>query len=438
MGHYSTLMIGNQEYSWKYDIPSYLSFLFEETDLYSETTIDEEDYPKIGFRTNCKKALDKLDKLGFDWEMITEIYSFFYDQLKEDVYQNIYDELSEKFDTLTPVALEQKVKLFYSKFPHFTREQELKDFVNFLLPLIEVSTGARSMKVDSIDGKTYRIKKEKHSSIHNNFVFQPGDFFYQKALILPPWIQIIGNLFDPELLVEYSEIISVVEFKLLLETADPGTLVELQLEDMIESEEEISDFHVDSANRLIRKIQLYNKFFNSIINQEEVIKDAYFKKELLLLLDRIPLIKSSAEKGRALENLMEIVFSSIPGLEVIEKRVSTQDEEIDLQIKNNIAGAFWISLTSPSFFVECKNWSGKVGASEVRDFETKLINHRKLVKVGFFISFSGITKEAGNTLKRGSREDHHIVLIDGNDLFNLAKSKKSTIEWLERLIIKPH
>jgi hypothetical protein len=438
MGHYSTLMIGKQEFSWKYDIPSYLSFLFEETDLYHEKTTDEEDYHKIGFRTNCKRALDKLDKLGFDWDMITEIYSFFYNQIKEDVYQSIYEELWEKFDKLTAAALEKKIKSFYSKFPHFTREQELRDFVNFLLPLIEVSTGSKSMRVNSVDGKTYRITKEKHSTIFNNFLSEPGDFFYQKALVLPPWIQIIGNLFDPELLVEYAEIISVVKIKLLLEASDPETLVELQLEDMIESEEEISDFHVDSANRLISKIQLYNKFFNSIMNQEEVIKDAYFKKELLLLLDRIPLIKSSAEKGRALENLTEIVFSSIPGLEVIEKRVRTQDEEIDLQIKNDVAGTFWTSLTSPSFFVECKNWSGKVGASEVRDFEIKIMNHKKLVKVGFFISFNGFTKEVDNALKRASREDHHIVLIDSNDLYNLVNSKNSTMEWLEKLIIKPH
>jgi hypothetical protein len=438
MGHYSNLIIGKQEFSWKYDIPSYLSFLFEETDLFCSEVTGEYEYRKIGFKTNCKKALIKLDKLGFDWKMITEIYSFFYDEIKDSVYESIHEELSEKFDKLSQKALEQKLKLFESKFPHFTRKQELQDFVNFLLPLMAVSTGTKSMKVASIDGKTYRLTKDKNISNFNEFLNEPGDFFFRKALLLPPWIQIIGNLFEPDLMAEFSEIIFVVKIKLFLEASDPDSLVELQLDDMIESEDEISDFHIESANRLIGKIQLYNKFFSSIMNEEKLIKAAYFKKELLLLLDKIPLIKSSAEKGRALENLMEIVFSSISGLEVIEKRVITQDEEIDLHIKNSVVGTFWTSLTSPSFFAECKNWSGKVGAAEVRDFEMKIINHIKLVKVGFFISFNGFTKEVDNALRRASREDHHIVLIDSDDLFELALSKKTTIEWLEKLIMKPH
>lgn len=438
MGHYSTLMIGGREYSWKYDIPSYLSFLFDQNDLYNESFDGDEEYIKIGFKTTREKALDKLNKLGFNWDMITEIYSSFYEQIKADVYENICEELAEKYETLSEVEVQKKTDLFFAKIPKFTREEELKDFVNFLYPLIAVSIGETSMKVESIDGNTYRIKKKKYSSIFGNFLHAPGDFLYQKALVLPPWIQIIGNLFDYEIMVEYTEIISVVQIKLLLEASGPNTEVDLQLEDMIDSEEEIVDFHIQSANRLIQKIQLYNKFFNSIINQEEVIKSTYFKKELLLLLEGIPQLKNSSEKGKALENLMEKVFSSVPGFEVILKRVSTEDEEIDLQIKNGVTGTFWTSLTSPSFFAECKNWSTKVGASEIRDFEAKIINHKKLVKVGFFISFQGFTKEVNNHLRRASREDHHIVLIDSADLLNLANSKDSTISWLEKLIITPH
>lgn len=438
MGHYSTLMIGKQEYSWKYDIPSYLSFLFDKNDLYSQSSNDDEGYNKIGFITTREKALEKLDKLGFNWEMISEIYSSFYEEIKEKVYENIIDELAENSAELSESEVQKEADKFFAKLPKFTREEELKDFVNFLFPLIGASMGEASMEIRSIDGNTYRIEKEKHSSMFNNFLFEPGDFFYQKALLLPPWVQIIGNLFEYEIMIEYAEIISVVQIKLLLEAADPTTEVDLQLEDMIDNEEEISEFHIQSANRLIRKIQLYNKFFKSIVNQEDIIKDTYFKKELLLLLDEIPQLKNSAEKGRALENLMETIFSSVPGLEVISKRVNTKDEEIDLQIKNGVSGTFWTSLTSPTFFVECKNWSAKVGASEMRDFETKIINHKKLVKVGFFISVKGFTREVNSHLKRASREDHHIVLIDSSDLLELATGKNTTIQWLEKLIIKPH
>lgn len=436
MGHYSTLVIGKQELSWKYDIPSYLSFLFDEADLYTEN--DEDDYEKIGFRSTAQKALIKLDKLGFDWEMITEIYAFFYEELRDSIYYTIREELQEKFNGSSFNVIEKRTNDFFSKIPKLTRQQELKDFVNFFLPLVEVSLGNKSMKVLSVDGKTYSLKKEPNSSFLNNFIYEPGDFFYKKALVLPPWIQIIGNLFEPERMQEYMEIISVVLIKLLLEAVRHGSLVELQLEDMIESKEELSDFHDDSANRLIQKIQLYNKFFNSIMNQEEVIKNAYFKKELLVLLNEIPQITNSAAKGKALEDLIENIFTSIEGLEVVEKRVSTQDEEIDLQIKNSVSGTFWSSLNSPTFFAECKNWRGKTGASEIRDFEMKLINHKKLVKIGFFISFNGFTKEVRSALIRASREDHHIVLIEKDDLFNLASSKVNTRDWLEKLIMKPY
>jgi len=437
MGHYSTLIIGKKELGWKYDIPSYLSFLFDEKDLYVEDNEDNGEYVGIGYKSTCKRALEKLDKLGFDWVMITEIYSFFYNQIKEEVYEDIYDELSEKFQNLSATALEKKVNVFFSKIPNFTREMELKDFANFFLPLMEAASGENSLKVLSIDGKIYRVEKDKHSFGIDNFLKDPAEFLYQKALILPPWIQIVAKLFDYELVSEYAEIISVVQIKLLLEATDADSIVDLKLEDMIEHEEEISDFHIESANRLIGKIQLYNKFFNSILNQEKVIKDVFFRKELLVSLNKIPLISNSAEKGRALEDLMETVFSSVEGLEVIEKRINTRDEEIDLQIKNSVAGTFWSSLGSPSFFVECKNWSAKVGAKEIRDFELKIRNHKKLVNVGFFISFNGFTREAKSALQRASREDYQIVLIDKDDLWILADSHKNTVYWLEKLILKP-
>ncbi|WP_333577727.1 restriction endonuclease [Sphingobacterium sp.] len=438
MGHYTTLVIGKQELSWKYDIPSYLSFLFDENDLYTEREPNDDELEKIGFRSTAQKALIKLDKLGFDWEMISDIYAFFYEEIKDSIYYYIHEELLEKFSNFSDNVREKKIHAFYSSIPKFTREQELKDFVNFFLPLVEVCTGEKSMRVVSIDGNTYRLKKEANSSLTNNFIYAPGDFFYNKALVIPPWIQIIGNLFEFDRMQEYPEIISVVQLKLLLEAVDHGTIVELQLEDMIESKEELSDFHAESANRLIQKIQLYNKFFNSVMNQEEVIKNAYFKKELLDLLNEITKITNPAAKGKALEDLIENIFSSIEGLDVVEKRVSTKDEEIDLQVKNGVSGTFWNSLGSPTFFVECKNWQGSIGASEIRDFEMKLINHKKLVKIGFFISFNGFSKEVRSSLIRASREDHHIVLIDRKDLFNLANSKVDSREWLEKLIMKPY
>lgn len=41
MGHYSVLTIGEEELNWKYDIPSYLSFLFKNSDFYKQSNRDK-------------------------------------------------------------------------------------------------------------------------------------------------------------------------------------------------------------------------------------------------------------------------------------------------------------------------------------------------------------------------------------------------------------
>jgi len=438
MGHYSTLQIGKHQISWKYDIPAYLSFLFEISDEYNEETGGEEQgYPiKIGFRTTAIAAINKLNLLGMDWNMVTDIYSHFYERLKEEVADQIQSEILEQFKELNNAEIKIKFKEAAQQFFKFSRQEELKDFTNFFIPMIDVSTGHKDLDVISIDGRRYQLKPEKYADLSHNMLHDPGQFFYEKSLELPPWIQIIGNLFDYELLVEFTEIISVVQIKLLLEASPPETIVELQLEDMVDERDEIADFHLSSAKRIIDKIYLYNKFFNSIMDQEELVKEVYLREQLAIYLVQIPRAKTNLEKGMILEKLINTIFSSVTGLEVIEKRMSTKDEEIDLVIKNSVSGTFWSSLMSPCFFVECKNWKTKVGTSEIRDFEMKIANHRKLVKIGFFVSYNGFTKETNAALKRSSREEYHIVLIDKDDIKQLAESKISTIAWLEKLIAK--
>jgi hypothetical protein len=434
MGHYSVLKIDDEELLWKYDIPSFLSFLFVESDQYAIP--DDEELPRMGFKTSCELAIKKLDQLGFDWKMITEIYEYFYDDLKAEVYDSMEESLRELYEDLSEEAREEKITAYLNKIPKFSRVQELKDFTAFLKPLIAVSVGKRNLNVKSIDGKIYKIKKENDASIFRFFLGDPKQFLYGKELQLPPWIQIIGGMFDFDLLQEYMEILSVVQLKILLEASHPEAIVDLQLEDIIDEEDELKDFHISSANRLIGKINLYNKFFTSIMSQETVIRDLYFKQQLKQLADNLSVEKSNFEKGKSLEELMELIFSSVHGLQVTDKRIATGDEEIDLQIKNNVNGAFWTGLTSPLLFVECKNWTASVGAKEIRDFEVKMINHGKMVKVGIFVAYNGFTSEAVNALKRMGRSDHHIVLIDGNDIKDLISTKTKTIDWLEKLISK--
>lgn len=442
MGHYSILKVGKEELAWKYDIPSYLSFLFNQEDFFKNIgrgESEEEDFfEEIGFQTTCKKALEKLDQLGFDWSMISEVYSYFYPQLIESIDYDIQEEIRERFKVEEDSKLKSKVKAHYQKFPTLTREQELKDFVKFYLPLLDATNGKKKSIIESVDGRRYKLAPDKDNYGANITLQDLDGFLYGKCLDLPPWILVIGHLFDYEIMQEFAEVISVIQIKILLEAHSPNTIVKLDLADIIETEEETADFHIESANRLIEKINLYNKFFTTILNEEKTLQDIYFKQKLSRLIDNLGKLKKTDTylKGKNLEDLIEIIFSSIKGLEIIDKRMSNGDEEIDLTIKNNVAKTFWSSLSSPCFFVECKNWSSKVTSKEIRDFETKMRNHTRLVKVGFFISFNGFTKEAITELKRSSRDEYHIVTIDGNDINQLAFSKIDTLSWLEMLVTK--
>ena len=282
MGHYSTLLVGKYDFQWKYDIPAYLSFLFEEKDSYSETVEEEDGYPvKIGFKTDVASAIKKLDQLGMNWDMLASIYSYFYDQLKEGVIDRVENAIIENSSASSETSVQAKINIALGQFNRFSRQEELEDFVNFLIPMIDASTGAKNMSVRSIDGRNYKIPKNKRPDIFSSFIHDPGQFLFERATLLPPWIQIIGNLFDYELVQEYTEIISIVLIRLLLEACPLDTVVDLQLEDIVEEKEEIADFHLRSAQRIIDKIKLYNKFFNSVLNQEAVIKDVYFREQLL-------------------------------------------------------------------------------------------------------------------------------------------------------------
>lgn len=66
MGHYSVLNIGDEELFWKYEIPEFLCFLFDEDELVKNYDDEEQYYETIGYQTSCEKAINKLENLGFN------------------------------------------------------------------------------------------------------------------------------------------------------------------------------------------------------------------------------------------------------------------------------------------------------------------------------------------------------------------------------------
>jgi hypothetical protein len=119
-------------------------------------------------------------------------------------------------------------------------------------------------------------------------------------------------------------------------------------------------------------------------------------------------------KGRALEELVSKLFSTISGLKV-ETRTQTATEEIDISIFNDTTDGF-LAKEGAVILAECKNWSGKCGRDEFSLLEKKAENRRERCSLSFLISWNGFTSTIEKELLRSSRQRLVIVPLTGNEL----------------------
>ena len=142
-------------------------------------------------------------------------------------------------------------------------------------------------------------------------------------------------------------------------------------------------------------------------------------------------------KGKLLEDLMVLLFKTIPGFRQATPNRQNDIEEIDVLIQNESSDAFW-SKESQYFLVECKNWSKPAGVAELRSFLYKLEHRFHRAQLGFFVApggFKGTFKEA---LLAERREKHLVVLVDRESLVELilATDRSAVLKRLhERAIL---
>jgi len=452
MGHYSNLTIDDLFFSWKYQIPAFLTFLFAEEDYYCEfEETGDPDEPRyigqIGYRTTCDKSLATLDTYGYTMEFFSEVYGFFRDDLKDYFESRLQDELTDRLErTITEDEFWQGVEDHLGSYPSVTKERELDDFVKFLAAVYR--TDFRKPPFDEPvemalgDGRKYRVGSEEYLRARRYSDTVRVDFEALQMYILhkytkfPPWILMIAGLFDESYVTDYPEILSLMFVRLALEAVRPSAEIKLDLVDICETEEEVRSLREDLAESLVQKVSLYNRAFRVLFAKEKDMRTTYIKAQCAELLRETRDAVSSHDKGRSLERLVEVLFTSNELLELVDKRVSTEDEEIDLVIKNNVDRPFWMALASPLFFVECKNWASSVGPKELRDFEMKLQNHAPLAKVGFLVSLNGFTGGVDAELKRAGRSPYHVVTLDGDDLDSFAVSDGGFFDWLEARVAR--
>ena len=146
--------------------------------------------------------------------------------------------------------------------------------------------------------------------------------------------------------------------------------------------------------------------------------------------DRRP--NTAKARGDALERLVEsLLKTEAPELAVTEKNFSTREEEIDLVLRNNLPGTFWISQHSPYIFVECKNWASPVGVAELRIFESKLGDRGDAVRVGIFVSSAGYYSTFVERLKVIQTKNIGLVYaVTLADIRGLINRRERLSDWL--------
>lgn len=138
--------------------------------------------------------------------------------------------------------------------------------------------------------------------------------------------------------------------------------------------------------------------------------------------------QTTAEQGRALEDLICYVMGLVPGVAITHRNEMNafETEEIDVAVWNDRAadGLFFLP---DIVLVECKNWSKRVGSEEVNWFDAKLRNRG--LTFGILITTRGITGQAADltaahaTVAAALREGRRLVVFTTDELLATASTE---------------
>jgi hypothetical protein len=146
-------------------------------------------------------------------------------------------------------------------------------------------------------------------------------------------------------------------------------------------------------------------------------------------------------KGKALEDLVCVLFERVPGISVTQRNAMNAflAEEVDVAFWNdqNPGGLQFFDFI---ILVECKNWNARVGSDEISSFNQKLQSRGR--PFGIFVAASGITgtpeavTRAHSSLAQALLQGREIVVLtrreiealtDTDELVVLLKKKRAQL-----------
>jgi hypothetical protein len=150
------------------------------------------------------------------------------------------------------------------------------------------------------------------------------------------------------------------------------------------------------------------------------------------------LANSTHVRGKAFEDVLEHVFSAVPGCDVQRNSLNRfASEEVDLSVMN-FKDEGGLRALPEIFLVECKNWSSAVDAATVNQFASK-IRHRGCT-LGVLVAANGVTGDphertaAYQSAALALVEQTRMLLITTADLNALTCSKDFVTVLHRRLL----
>jgi hypothetical protein len=136
---------------------------------------------------------------------------------------------------------------------------------------------------------------------------------------------------------------------------------------------------------------------------------------------------TTAEQGRALEDLICYVLGQVPGVAI------THRNELNVFDTEEIDVAIWNDGDPDGFFflpnivlIECKNWSNRVGSGELNWFDAKLRNRG--LPFGILVTTLGITGLAADLtaahaiIAAALREGRRLIVITADELLTIGST----------------
>jgi hypothetical protein len=281
MGEYSRLTIGEVIFTWKYEVPSFLTFVVDESDLFikredplpplpgeepPEIDPDELFIEEAGFRTTVGKAKAVLDRYGYTPEFFAEVYGSFQSGLEETAKEVLGDEFS---DEKTPEEeVDARVRRHLAASGHSSLG-DLEAFTTFLRRALETNFEVEPF----IEDVRFGQKPERQTTAREWIRFRQtilADFESMQMLLVDRARLVSADVLRPFILFSegyvgaFPEVISLMYTRLVLDATPDDAVVELDVHEIVETESQLRSLHSDLAYELLHKVDVYERVFRAL------------------------------------------------------------------------------------------------------------------------------------------------------------------------------